>query len=345
MRMPSGYGSIIKLKGNRRKPYQVRITQGFTDEGKQIYAYLGYYAKKEEACIALSEYNSSPYDITRENITFAEVYEKWSKEHFEKVSSSSIERYRNAYRRYCKSLYKMRFKDIRVTHLQGVIDNCGMAHPTRASIKTLFNVLYTFAMKNDIVEKDYAQYVDVGKREGKSNRHPFTQEEIEKLFKHVTDIDYTDTVLIMIYTGLRIGELLDIKIENVHLDERYMIGGLKTEAGKDRTIPINKKIEPFIRKYYEKNKDKTYLITNAFGRQMQYSNYRREKWDNIMEKMQFDKIHRPHDARHTFASLMDTANANKLCIKRIMGHSSPDITDSVYTHKTTEELIQAIDLL
>lgn len=200
MRMPSGYGSIVKLKGNRRKPYQVRITQGFTDEGKQIYAYLGYFAKKEEACIALSEYNSSPYDITRETITFAEVYEKWSKEHFEKVSNSSIERYGNAYRKYCKSLYKMRFKDIRVTHLQGVIDECGMAHPTRASIKTLFNVLFTFAMKNDIVEKDYAQYVDAGKREGIINRKPFTIEEIKKLFEYTDIFEYLDTILIMIFT-------------------------------------------------------------------------------------------------------------------------------------------------
>ena len=62
-----------------------------------------------------------------------------------------------------------------------------------------------------------------------------------------------------------------------------------------------------------------------------------------MEKMQMD--HCPHDCRHTFASLMDTAGANKLCIKRIMGHASPDITDSVYTHKTLEELILSIDLI
>lgn len=318
MRLPSGYGSVVKLSGKRRKPFQVRLTKGFTDEGKQIYIYLGYFVSKTEALEALAEYNSSPYDITRETITFSEVYKKWSKEHFKRVSDSSIERYGNAYRKYCKSLYKMRFKDIRLTHLQGVIDDCGMAHPTRASIKTLFNVLFKYAMKNDIVEKDYAQYVDIGKREGKINRKPFTQEEIDKLFKHVNDIDYIDTVLIMIYTGLRIGELLDLKIENVHLDERYMIGGLKTEAGKDRVIPINKKIENFIRKYYEENKNKKYLITNSFGRQMQYSNYRREKWDNIMEKMQFDNVHRPHDCRHTFASLMDTAGANKLCIKRII---------------------------
>ena len=343
MRLPSGYGGIVKLKGNRRKPYQVRLTKGFTDEGKQIYMYLGYYAKRGEALEALAEYNSSPYDITRETITFAEVYKKWSNEHFKKVSSSSIERYSNAYRKYCKSLYKMRFKDIRLTHLQAVIDNCGMAHPTRASIKTLFAVLTKFAMKNDIVDKDYAQYVDVGQREGKINRKPFTQEEIDKLFKYVDTFDYLDTILIMIYSGLRVGEMLDLRIENIHLEERYMVGGSKTKAGKNRIIPINKKIEPFIRKYYEENKDKEYLIINSLGRHMEYSNYRREKFDNIMEKLKME--HKPHDARHTFASLMDSAGANKLCIKRIIGHSSQDITEDIYTHKTLEELIEAIDLI
>ncbi len=343
MRLPSGYGGIVKLKGNRRKPYQVRLTKGFTDEGKQIYMYLGYYAKRGEALEALAEYNSSPYDITRETITFAEVYKKWSNEHFKKVSSSSIERYSNAYRKYCKSLYKMRFKDIRLTHLQAVIDNCGMAHPTRASIKTLFAVLTKFAMKNDIVDKDYAQYVDVGQREGKINRKPFTQEEIDKLFKYVDTFDYLDTILIMIYSGLRVGEMLDLRIENIHLEERYMVGGSKTNAGKNRIIPINKKIEPFIRKYYEENKDKEYLIINSLGRHMEYSNYRREKFDNIMEKLRME--HKPHDARHTFASLMDSAGANKLCIKRIIGHSSQDITEDIYTHKTLEELIEAIDLI
>lgn len=306
--------------------------------------YLGYYETQQKAIIALSEYNSSPYDITRETITFERVYHLWSEDHFKKVSDSSIERYSNAYKKYCKSLYKMRFKDIRLSHLQGVIDDSGMAHPTRASIKTLFNVLFTYAMKNDIVEKNYSQYVDVGKREGKINRKPFTLQEIQKIFDNVNAIDYMDTILIMIYTGLRVGELLDLKIKNIHLDERYMIGGFKTEAGTDRIIPINKKIEPYIRKYYEQNKDKEYLIINSLGRPFTYSNYRREKWDNMMEKLELDG-HRPHDCRHTFATLMDNANANKLAIKRIMGHASPDITDSVYTHKTLEDLIEAIDLI
>lgn len=343
MRMPNGYGAVIKLKGKRRRPYQVRVTVGFTDEGKQLFNYLGYFAKREEALEALAIYKKNPYDIKAEGITFAEVYEKWSDEHFKKVSDSTIERYSNCFRKYCKTLYKMRFKDIRLIHLQGVIDNSKMAHPTRAAIKSLFNVLFNFAIKNDIVDKNYAKYVDVGKREGVVKRKPFTQKEIEKLFQYADTFEFVDTILIMIYTGLRIGELLDLKNKNIFLNERYMIGGLKTEAGKDRIIPINRKIEPYIRRYY--NAGNEYLITNFKGKKMEYSNYRREKWNNIMEKLKLDDGHKPHDARHTFASLMDSAGANKLCIKRIIGHSSQDITEDIYTHKTIEELIEAIDLI
>lgn len=76
----------------------------------------------------------------------------------------------------------------------------GMAHPTRAVIKTLFNVLFKFAVSNDICDKNYAQYVDVGKREGKTNRKPFTQDEIDKMFQYVDKLEYLDTVIIMCYS-------------------------------------------------------------------------------------------------------------------------------------------------
>ena len=65
----------------------------------------------------------------------------------------------------------------------------------------------------------------------------------------------------------------------------------------------------------------------------------------IMEKMEFKDKHLPHDCRHSFASLADNVGANKLCIKRIIGHASPDIIDSVYTHKTIEQLIETVDLI
>ena len=150
-----------------------------------------------------------------------------------------------------------------------------------------------------------------------------------------------------VYTGMRVGELFDIKIENVHMKEKYMIGGSKTEAGKDRIIPFHERIVPLIQKYYDKAIEKkcNYLITNSLGRKMQYSNYRREKWDKMMEQLELNKEHKPHDTRHTFSTRMDRTEANKLCIKRIMGHASTDITDKVYTHKDIEDLLEAVNMV
>jgi integrase len=54
--------------------------------------------------------------------------------------------------------------------------------------------------------------------------------------------------------------------------------------------------------------------------------------------------HLPHDGRHTFASLMDSARANDVCIKLIMGHSMKnDTTKGTYTHKTLEELLAEVN--
>lgn len=340
MKNPNGYGSIYKLSGKRRKPYIVRRTIGWSDDGKQLYQTIGYYETRPLAMNALAEYNMNPYDIEKAKITFSELYDKWSKEHFLKVSDNAIVNYKVGYK-YCFSLYDMKFIDIRKNHMQSVIDNSGKAYPTRKLIKTLLNQLYNYAIENDISDKKYSQYIDIGKNEGKSNRKPFTKEEIRLLFDNEQKLDFIDTILIMIYTGLRIGELLTIKRENVFIDKRYMVGGIKTDAGKNRIIPIHEKIVPYIQKWYDKNT--TWLITNFKQEQMQYSNYKREKFDNIMEKLRME--HNPHDTRHTFASLMDSAGANKLCIKRIMGHASQDITDKVYTHKDISELIEAVNLL
>lgn len=339
MRLPNGYGSVYKLSGKRRNPFIVRVTVGWTDEGKQMLKTIGFYPTRQEGLNALAEYNSNPYDIEKGKITFVEVFDKWKDEHFPKVSENAIVNYNVAYK-YCSPLYDMRFVDIRKSHLQSVVDNSGKAYPTRKLIKTLLNQLSKYAMENDIVEKQYSQYIDVGKNEGKISRVPFSKEEIQQLFDNDT-FDFVDTILIMIYSGMRVGELLSLENKNIFLDKRYMVGGIKTDAGKDRVIPINRKIEKYIRKYYNPNNQ--YFITNFKGEQMKYSNYRREKFDNVMEKLNMK--HSPHECRHTFASLMDTAGANKLCIKRIMGHASPDLTDKVYTHKDIQELIDSIDLI
>lgn len=86
-------------------------------------------------------------------------------------------------------------------------------------------------MENDIVVKNYAEFVKVPKFEKKEKRI-FTAEEIASLWK-CSDQKPVQAVLFMIYTGFRIGEVLALRVEDVHLSEGYIIGGEKTEAGKD----------------------------------------------------------------------------------------------------------------
>ena len=79
-------------------------------------------------------------------------------------------------------------------------------------------------MKHEIICKDYSPYVNITKYKdrnpNKAERNRFTAEEIKTLWKH-TDDRYYQTVLMLIYNGVRVSELLDLKKENVHLPERY----------------------------------------------------------------------------------------------------------------------------
>lgn len=340
MRNPNGYGSIYKLSGKRRKPFIVRKTIGWDDNGKQLYRTIGYYEKRQDAMNALAEFNENPYDIEISTITFSDVFEKWSKNKFDKISRSGINGYNAAYET-SKSLHHMKFVEIKTLHLQNVIDNCDKGYGTLRKIKTLYNQLFKYAMQNDIVHKDYSTYVDIGKNEDNSSRMPFTKAEIDKLFEVEPYIEYVDTILILIFTGFRIGELLDIENKNVDLIKNIIIGGKKTDAGKNRIVPINHKILNLVAK--RKSQGHKYLIVNSKTEKMKYDNYYKEKFLPIME--QLNMKHKPHDTRHTFATLLNNADANSTSIKKLAGHSSFNTTEKIYTHKDIEELRKAIELI
>lgn len=173
--------------------------------------------------------------------------------------------------------------------------------------------------------------------EESTKHNPFTTEELEMLWKH-SDDKRIRTVLILCYTGIRPTEFLKIRHENVFLDKRYLMGGIKTEAGKNRAIPIAKKILPFVTELYNNNNE--YLIQDEDG-PLNYDHFRSRYWEPAMTRVKMS--HLPHDGRHTCATLMDNADINDKIKKLILGHSSRDVTQKVYTHKTLEQLIEAID--
>ena len=337
MRNPTGYGSVIKLGGKRRKPFAVRVTTGWDNNGKQVYKYLGTFSTKKEAEHHLVHYNENPYNIEIQSITFLEVYEKWKNEKFETVGHSAQLGYIAAFKN-CKILHNIRFVELKSSHLQEIISNSNIKYASKRKIKILFNQLYSYAMKNDIISKDYSKYIDIGKNTEENGRRPFTSEEIERLWELVNENEWIDTILILIYTGFRIGELLEIKNNDIDLENKIIKGGLKTEAGKDRLVPIHPKIFNFIKNRMSNNE---FLITNFQGKQMKYNNYYREKFEPIMQ--QLGMKHKVHDTRHTFATLLSNAEANKTSIKKLIGHNSYTTTEKFYTHKDIEELRKAVE--
>ena len=330
-RLPNRFGSIHKLSGSRRRPYGARIW----NRKKYQYIYIGYYSTETEAIQALTDYNKNPYDISLNNITLSGLYEMFKKRKPD-MSKSAVGVYNTAFN-HLMPIADMSVREIKTYHLQNLIDNIDRQWQTKSHVKTLLHQLFEIAAELDIVNKNYADFIKLPEK-NESNIHTvFTEKEIAALFNSAAP--WADTVLILIYTGMRPMELLSIKTADVFLNDCYMTGGLKTKSGKNRVIPISNKIMPFVRNRY--NPDNTYLI-EIDGKPITYHKYK-SLFDNLMQSLNMK--HLPHDGRHTSASMADTAGLNKVAVKRIMGHSSKDITEKVYTHKEIRELVSAVNKL
>lgn len=337
MRNANGYGSVYKLSGNRRRPY-VAVKTVSLKGGIQKRVILGYYEGSKEAKIALAEYNRDPYDLTAAKITFYEVYEKMMKQSQEKLCSATLKSKKTLIKAF-EPIYKVPVKEIKLVMLQEIFDNDNTSYGTLKMKKSLCMQIFNFALKRELVDKNYGALIDINKKNEKVvKRKIFTQDEIDKLWE-LSGIQDVDMILVLIYTGMRIGELIQLKISDINLEERYCQGGIKTEAGKNRVIPFNFKILPTIVRYI--SPDKTYLFQSAQNKKLHYNNWRLLNFIPLLN--QLNMTHTIHDCRHTFASLLSNADANEVSIARIIGHKKYDSVDRTYTHKDIEELRKAVD--
>jgi integrase len=349
MKLPNGYGSITKLSGNRRRPWRVRKTDGWEMENgkvKQKFINIGCYETKSLALQALAKYNEDPYDVRADSITFAELFEKMSAEHFTKVSEVTAKHYGFAFD-VCKKIHNLKVQDIKLTHLQKVIDESGKNTPALKKVKVLLGLMYDYAVKYEIVGKDKRDmigYVDITKAGNPNTREvkPFNKKEVKQLWDSIDKNEYVSTVLMLIYSGLRIGELIDLKKSEVNLKERYFnVTKSKTDAG-IRTVPIAKKVLPFFEWWMKKNNSE-YLISSPKAKHFNYANYYNYYWKPMMEELHME--HTPHATRHTCISLMTAAKIDERFIQAIVGHEGQNVTRQVYTHFEIQELIAEIDKL
>lgn len=365
MRLPNGFGRITEIKGqNLRNPFRVMVTIGHDEYGHPIGKPLkpkSYFATYNEAYAALVEYNKNPYDLSS-SITVSELYAKWSKEYFKTLKSLSSERTITAAWKYCSSVYNMRASDLRARHIKGCMEE-GTAivkgeekHPTpsvKSRIKSVFNLMLDYALEYEIVDRNYARTFEISKdiireRENAKRGHiPFSDEEIRKLWDNVDKVDYVDVLLIQCYSGWRPQELGLIELKNVDLESGTMIGGIKTEAGTNRVVPIHSKIQGLVKKRYDEavRLGSKYLINCSEGKNsttLSYDKYS-GRFIKIRERLGLNPEHRPHDGRMHFVTQAKKSGVDEYAIKYIVGHAINDVTEKVYTKREIDWLKSEIE--
>lgn len=334
IRNKNGYGTVVKLSGNRRNPYEVRVNTRMDERYYPVYDVLGRFEDRETALFALAQYNKNPYDLKGNQMTFSEVYTLWYDNKFNgkrKYSNSSMTCTKSAYTK-CKSLHGLKIADIRTHHMQLILDDFTLSHAYMEQIRNLLKQVFKFAMLNDYITKNYADYITINKEDDDEHGIPFTTEEISKLWNaYYNNVPDVDMVLMLIYSGWRIGEFLTL--DEIDLQNMTMRGGVKTEAGKNRLVPIHTKIADMInnRKSSGWFKNNQYAYSKAFKAAVAATG--------------ITTYHTAHDCRHTFVTLLSNAGADSTSIKRLVGHSSDNVTEKIYTHKDIEQLRKAIQLI
>lgn len=332
MKNPNGYGGISKLSGKRRKPYMVRITEGFElreDKAVQKYRTLGYFSTLKEAKQCLAEYNSNPNAFVNASVTFSEVWEHIKPDN---VSPTRKRQLKSAYTRL-ECLYDMPIVDIKADTIRQALAQ-EFPRTVKPHAKQLISQVLKFGVENDIITRNYCDFVKVEPVKSEIERLLFTPEEIAILWANEGRVE-VDVTLCLLYSGMRLSELLGAKKENIK-DGFITLVQAKNQSS-IRTIPIHPKTQHIIDHYLE-GKTQTLFYDR-------YIPVAPSRFHSVcipkLEKL-LGVRHLSHDARHTFITRAHELGIDELTVKKIVGHAPESITARVYTHISNAELAEAI---
>ena len=207
MRKPNGYGSIKRLSGNRRRPFVFVVS----DAGRQ--RPVEYFATQIEAEIFAADYNKLHHNtsLADHRLTFEELYHRGLSRHIADTdpSASAICGYRNAFR-HCSVLHGMPYSEIKYSDYQRIIDDMrrsGLSYSSVKKVRSLISLMESYAGKIEAGGKNYASLLSLGRNKPVNPHRPFSRQKINRLWN---ELDYpgVDTVLILLYTGMRVGEML-----------------------------------------------------------------------------------------------------------------------------------------
>ena len=336
MRLPNGFGQITKISSKRmRNPYRVMVTVGKSATGRPICKLLkpqAYFPSYQAAYSALVKYNQSPYNLDSQ-ATLEEIYERWAREHFTEETSKYSISYNQTLWRKLGPLHKVPVRDIHIREIRECIEGADTTSGIKTRAKSLLAMLFDYAIRYELTDRNYAREYKLSDnlireaRVTKKSHRAFSDEEISILWDN-TDDETACMILVQIYMGWRPQELCLLEAKNIK--DGFICGGLKTDAGKNRIVPIHSSIKHLI-----KPKGKYVFGGQCYG--TYYNNF-----TDLILRLHLSP-HRPHDPRKTFVTLAKRYGVDEYAIKRMVGHKINDVTEAVYTERDASWLKEEIE--
>lgn len=324
LKRANGTGTVYKLQGRRKRPWAAAKNR----------VIIGYYETKTAALEALNRLTGRTIE-ERYNMTFAEVFEAWKMEHYREITKAGIASYNRAFDVFAP-LHKKKFRDLKTADFQAVIDKyLHQSYSTVSKHKQLITQMSQWAMREELITTSFASFVRLPENV-KKEKEIFSDEDIEKL--EADGSEAAKIVLMLIYTGMRIGELFALSLEDYH--ETYIVGGEKTEAGRNRVIPIR----PEGRRYFQyfAAQASGLLFLSGYSGQHIPNNFRKRDYYPLLKRLGI-KRKTPHATRHTYASRARRDGMPPEILQKILGHTNYNTTANIYVHTDIEELLKAVE--
>ncbi|MEG1205177.1 MAG: site-specific integrase [Angelakisella sp.] len=223
-------------------------------------------------------------------------------------------------------------RDLNGLDYQKVIDGIkaeGLGRDSCEKVRSLISVLCQHAILMQVIDQNYANTLKLPEQGARAKRRNFTYDEILTLLYNDQHRD-VQILLCLIYSGVRENELFKMRKENVHLspDRNYMVGGSKSEAGKDRIIPIRSEIIEYITGFYNTG-DSPYLILDDNGQRLNRSSYIKKYFYPLLDRLKFDYRNEkgdsllvPYRSRHTFIAENIKAGVKPEILTKLVGHAN-----------------------
>lgn len=325
MKRPNGSGGVRKLSGRRRKPYQAVVPGGYVYDDKGLahrkQVSLGVFRTKKEALAALADWQALPMNVDHRQMTFRQIYEivfpTFSKSVQAVMGETAIKR--------IGPIADMRIVDIKKREIEIIADSVsGMSGSVQARTKRLVSSVFKWALEDDIILKDYSQFMTFTDTKARKEKTALQKNEIEIMLN-------ADEPLwkVMLYTGMRISEAIKMDSEHIY-DEKgvlcFHVWDAKTNAG-NRIIPVHSSIMNLL----ESN---MYPLVKK---------KRVDTYNNDFKSLGVP--HTSHDLRRTFSTYGKKCGMDDFYRRALLGHAQKNLTDEVYTQPLVEDLKSQIELL